>query len=410
MKSLVVLLTKTRKSLPMRSVLVLALPFALLAAQPVLAQDQAAAAEDVQAAPTLPAITVATTTKLVLTDRVIAAGFVGPVEEVQVAPLIEGQPIEALLADVGDMVAADQVLARLSKSSLELQRTQTLASLAAARATIAQAEAQEVDARSSSAEVKRVAERARKLAASGSSTQAAADNAAAAAVSATSRVLVAVQTLEAAKAQLELAEAQLANVDLQLTRTDVRTPFAGEVTARNATIGAIATAASQPMFVVIRDAALELRADVAATDLLRIAVGQTAALRTTAGKSDMTGTVRLVEPTIDTTTRLGRARISFDAATRVRSGMYVEAEIIVASREALAVPMTAIGSDKTGSTVMRVRDGLVERVVITTGIRDNGLIEVTSGLTEGDLVVLKAGAFVRVGDRINPVPLAAETN
>jgi HlyD family secretion protein len=393
----------------MRSALFLALPFAVLAAFPALSQE-AAAPEAEQAAPSLPAITVAAATTMALTDRVIAAGFVGPIEEVQVQPLIEGQPIEALLADVGDKVEAGQVLARLSKSSLELQRTQTLASLASARATIAQAEAQEVDARSSAAEAERVAERARKLAASGSSTQAAADNAAAAAVSATSRVLVAVQTLEAARAQLALAEAQLANVDLQLTRTEVSTPYAGEITARNAIIGSIATAAAQPMFVIIRDSALELRADVAAADLLRIEVGQKVALRTTAGLSDMTGVVRLVEPTIDTNTRLGRARISFEAATQVRSGMYVEAEVIIAAREALAIPLTAIGSDDAGSTVMLVRDGVVQRVPVTTGIRDSGMVEVTSGLAEGDLVVLKAGAFVRVGDKINPVFDTTGTN
>lgn len=393
----------------MRSALLFALPFTFLA-MPAVAEEAAAAEPAAQAAPSLPAITVATVTKRMLTDRVIAAGFVGPVEEIQVAPLIEGQPIEALLADVGDRVEANQSLARLSKSTLELQRTQTLASLASARATIAQAEAQEVEARASAEEAQRVAERTRKLAASGSSTRAAADNAAASAVAATSRVLVAVQTLEAAKAQLELAEAQLANVDLQLTRTEVRTPYAGEITARNATIGAIATAAGAPMFTIIRDGALELRADIAAVDLLRVKVGQTVDLRTTAGKSDMTGTVRLVEPTIDTATRLGRARIAFSSDAQLRSGMYVEAEIIVEAREGLAVPLTAIGSDGTGATAMLVRDGKVERVSVTTGIRDNGMVEVTSGLAEGDQIVLKAGAFVRVGDKVNPVPAAAEIN
>jgi len=53
------------------------------------------------------------------------------------------------------------------------------------------------------------------------------------------------------------------------------------------------------------------------------------------------------------------------------------------------------------------KDGVVERVVITAGIRDSGYIEVLSGLEPGDQVVAKAASFVREGDRINPVPLAA---
>ena len=63
----------------------------------------------------------------------------------------------------------------------------------------------------------------------------------------------------------------------------------------------------------------------------------------------------------------------------------------------------ACAPDVWGATVMRVADGVVERVPVTLGIRDGGLIGVTEGLGEGDLVVTKAGAFVRDGDRINPV-------
>jgi HlyD family secretion protein len=76
----------------------------------------------------------------------------------------------------------------------------------------------------------------------------------------------------------------------------------------------------------------------------------------------------------------------------------------------LAVPVTAIGSSPEGNTVMRVKDGLAERVVVTLGIRDNGMVEITQGLAMGDLVVTKAGAFVRAGDRINPVLATEKTN
>jgi HlyD family secretion protein len=180
--------------------------------------------------------------------------------------------------------------------------------------------------------------------------------------------------------------------------------------ARNAKIGAIATAAGQPMFVIVRDAALELRADVSETDILRLEPGQKALLHVIGMAEAMTGTVRLVEPTIDPVTRLGRVRINVDQGGDLRTGMFVEADILAAEHEALAVPVTAVGSSPEGSTVMRVRDGVVERAVVRTGIRDRGLVEITEGLAEGDLVVLKAGAFVRAGDRITPVPAADSTN
>lgn len=389
----------------MRPTLILAALLAVAApVAPALAQE-AVAAESVTA-PALPAITVSDVTPRKLTDRIIASGLIAAVEEVQVAPLVEGQPLDRLLVDVGDMVTEGQVLAVLSNTTLELQKTEAIASQAAARATIAQAEAQKVEAEAAAAEAARVVDRTTKLRESGTAPQATWDTANANAIAATARVAVATQGLESARAQLALAEARLENVDLMLSRTEVKAPVAGRIVARNARIGAIATAAGQPMFVITRDGALELRADVAETDLLRLASGQTARLRAVGMTETLSGTVRLIEPTIDPVTRLGRARISVDAGDRLRTGMFVEAEIIAAQHEGLAVPVSAIGSSPEGSTVMRVKDGLVERVSVRTGIRDGGLVEITEGLAAGDRVVTKAGAFVRDGDRINPIPAA----
>lgn len=394
------------KAKPMRSILILAAVLTLVSpVLPALAEGVAAAeaASAPAAAPVLPAITVAEVSPRLLTDRIIASGLIAAVEEVQVAPLVEGQPLDSLLADVGDVVTEGQVLAVLSRTTLDLQRTEAAASLAAARSAIAQAEAQLVETEAAAAEAGRVVERTAKLRQSGTAPQATWDTAQANATAANARVTVARQGLESARAQLALAEARLENVDLMLSRTEVKAPVAGKIVARNAKTGAIATAAGQPMFVIVRDAALELRADVAETDLLRLAPGQKARLRAVGMAGTLDGTVRLVEPSIDPVTRLGRARIAVDQSGDLRTGMFVEAEILAAEREALAVPVTAIGASPEGTGVMRVRDGVVERVAVTTGIRDGGMVKIVSGLAAGDRVVLKAGAFVRAGDRINPV-------
>lgn len=375
----------------------------MLGAAPAALAETAAEAP-APAAEVLPAITVSPVAMRELTDVVLTSGLIQAIEEVQVAPLIEGQQIEAVLADVGDRVTEGQVLARLSASALDLQRSQGLAQVAAAKAQVAQAEAALIEARATADEANRVTTRTKALREQGTASQAAADQAAAAAASADARVLVAQQQLESAHANQTLAEAQLANVDLQLARTEVKAPVSGEITARNARVGAIASAAGQPMFALIRDGALELRADVAERDILRLAPGQTATLKLAGSDVPLTGTVRLVEPVIDATTRLGRVRIALPEGGNVRPGMFAEASVLIDRHQALAVPVTAVGSADGETTVMRVTDGIVSRSEITTGIRDGGWVEVVSGLAEGDIIVTKAGAFVRSGDRINPVP------
>lgn len=387
----------------MRSLFLALSAVASFAVAPVFAADEATPTIE---APTLPAITVSVVEQRSLRDRVIVSGLVNPVEEVQVAPLIEGQPIETLLADVGDEVEAGQILATLSKTTLELQKSQYLASLASARAAIAQAEAQLLESQASADEAQRVNERTSALKQQGTASQAAADQASANAIASAARVTVAKQSLEASKAQVALVEAQLANVDLQLSRSEVRAPVAGEITHRNAVVGSVASAAGQPMFTLIRDGALELSADVAEIDLIRIAPGQMVRMVAVGSPEPITGSVRLVEPTIDTSTRLGRARITIDTPENVRAGMFMDAEILVVERETVAVPVTAVGASLEGSTVMKVSEGTVARVPVKTGIRDGGWVEIVEGVAPGETVVTKAGAFVRDGDRINPVPAA----
>ena len=362
----------------------------LVAAQPLWAE---ATTPDTAASVPAPHVTVVPVETRAMRDVIFASGLIGAVEQVQVAPLVEGQQIEELLADVGDQVAAGQVLARLSTSSLALQKAQLNASLAAARAAVPQAQAQ-------ADEAARVAARTDTLLAQGTYSQANADKANAAAT-------VAAQSLEAARANLALVEAQLENVELMLSRTEVKAPVAGEITARSAQVGAIASAA-QPMFSLIRDNALELRADVAEGDVLRLAPGQSVALSLAGDRSPRKGTVRLVEPAIDAATRQGRVRITIDEATGVRTGMYAMAEILVAEHQAPAVPVTALGLTPAGETALKVTGDIARQVAVKTGIRDGGFVEILDGLDPGHRVVAKAGAFVRDGDRITPVQAAKE--
>ncbi len=368
------------------------------------------AAPQTKTAISLPAITVSEATMRDMRDRVVGSGLVAPVERVLVQPLIEGQPIEELLVEVGDTVKAGDVLARLSDSTLKLRESQYAAQRASAVATISQAEAQVLEARATSDEAARVSARTKALRAQGSSSQAAADAAQASAIAAAAGVTVAEQALEAAKAQLELVDAQIDDLKLQLERTDVIAPVGGEVVLRNAMVGAIATSAGEPMFAIIRDNALELRADIPERFILKVKAGQKVMMQGVGQSTLLSGTVRLVEPDIDLSSRLGTARITIDDPASVRSGMFLSAEILVAEREGVTVPVSAVGADGEGATVMIVRDGTVKREQVTLGIRDQGYVEILSGVAAGDVVVTKAAAFVRDGDKINPVPDLAGTN
>lgn len=407
------MLPKARPMLP-RTVIAVSFALASTLGTAALAQGTAAAATstdaassaDAAAADTRPAISVSTVGTATIEYNIFVSGTIGPVEKVLVQPQIQGQAIEELLADVGDHVEVGQLLARLSMAALNLQKSQLNAARAATEANVAQAQAATVAAQAAADQAVRVSDRTATLQQQGVTSSAAADQAKAAAESALAQLTSANEGLSAARAQLAVNDAQMANVDLQLRRTQVIATVAGVISERNATVGAIASAAAAPMFVIIKDGLLELRADVAEQDVVKLANGQAAEVSPVGAAQPLSGHVRLVEPKIDPMTRLGVVRIAIDDSSSVRDGLFAQARITVARHEdAVVVPVTSATTDPDGTFVLTVdANGQVHRTAVTAGIRDRDMLEITGGLKAGATIVARAAAFVRDGDMINPVP------
>ncbi|MCR6501442.1 efflux RND transporter periplasmic adaptor subunit [Shinella sp. CPCC 101442] len=351
----------------------------------------------------LPAIVVSAAEARTIVDRVIATGTVQAVEEVYVVPLVDGLSIRTLAADVGDTVKAEGTLATLNDDTLVLQRSQNEASLAKAKAALEQIKAQLVEAKANADETVRVRDRALKLVKSGSQSQASADQAVASADAALARVNSAEQAVAVSEADIKVAETQIDDIALKLARTAVKSPVAGVVSARTAKVGAIASGAGSPLFTVIRDGEIELKADVSEDTVLKLASGQKATVKLAGGAASLTGTIRLVEPTLDPQSRLGRVYIRFDEPGKARAGMFASAEIVVEEREGIVLPLSAITTSDGKTVARKVENGVVKLVSVETGIQDGQVIEIVSGLAAGDEVVAKAGAYVRDGDKVNPV-------
>lgn len=355
----------------------------------------------------LPSIVVSQATKRDLVERVVATGTIRPVDEIYVQPLVDGLSVEKLNVDIGDRVEAGTVLAELSKDSLLLQKSQLEANRAKAEAAVAQSKAQVIEAQANYDDAVRQRDRADKLGKSGSGSVSQVEQTAAAADVAKARVQAANQAVTVGEADIKVVDAQIEDIDLKLSRTAVKTPVAGIVSAKNARVGAIASGAGDPLFTVIKDNAIELVADLSETDIQSVKVGQKAVITVAGGRNRIDGKVRLVSPTVDATTRLGSVHIVLPTDSPARAGMYGSAEVVISAANAVALPLSAVTSGREGSTTRRVEDGVVKQVAVEIGIQDGGFVEIKNGLSAGDLVVEKAGAFVRDGDKINPVPADA---
>ncbi|WP_321376828.1 efflux RND transporter periplasmic adaptor subunit [Rhizobium sp.] len=354
-----------------------------------------------------PAIVVIEANQARLTDRVVATGTIEAVEEVYVQPQVDSLAIKSLSADVGDKVVAGQVLATLDDSSLIVQKAQLVANQAKGEASVAQYKIQLNDAKTNEAEAQRQLVRGQTLVSSGSMSTSELQKLETSATNSHNSVASAAQAVAIAEADLKAVISQIDEVNLKLSRTAIKAPFGGLITARNAKIGAIASGSGTQLFTILRDDQLELVADVSEDDILKMRLGQTAKITIAGLKDPVDGKIRLISPVVNSTSRLGSVHIALTDSDVARQGMYANATISVAEGDGVVLPISAVETNKSGSVTRIVRDNIVHQISIETGIVDNGRVLITKGIKAGDLVVVKAGAFVRDGDTIRPVRDAA---
>jgi hypothetical protein len=157
------------------------------------------------------------------------------------------------------------------------------------------------------------------------------------------------------------------------------------------------------MFRIVAKGEVELDAEVIETRLAAVQEGQMARV-TVAGVGTIEGKVRLVSPEVDKSTRLGRVRIFLGDNPGLRVGAYARGVIATSSGSGLAVPSSAVLYASESPTVQVVRTGRVETRKIKTGLAGGALVEVREGLQEGDLIIARAGTFLREGDAVRPMP------
>lgn len=351
------------------------------------------------AADTAPLVTVARAEMSEFRDAVLVSGSLVPREEILVAPEIEGLRVLELFADEGSHVKKGEVLARLVSDQLDAQMAQNDAALARSNAAIAQAKSQIVQAEAQAREATAQLERAEPLKKQGYLSGSTYDQRKSAADTASAQVVAARDGLKAAEAEKAQVEAQRRELDWRLGNTEVRAPADGVVSQRNARIGALAHAAGEPMFRIIQKSEVELDAEVVETDLYKVKEGQTVSV-SMPGYDSVAGKVRLVSPEVDRTTRLGHVRVFLGAQPQLKIGAFARGVIETGRSKGIALPTTAVTHGVDGASVLVVEGDIVHRREVKTGLTMGEKVEILEGVTVEDLVVARAGTFLRDGDKI----------
>jgi multidrug efflux pump subunit AcrA (membrane-fusion protein) len=187
----------------------------------------------------------------------------------------------------------------------------------------------------------------------------------------------------------------------------VQAPVAGLIESSSAVIGAVASGRGEALFSIIARSEFDLVGMVPTQDLGKLAINQSARIKVV-GAGELDGKVRRVAPTVEPNSQLGQVLIAVTSGRRLLVNSSGRAEIKTGQSCNIAVPLTAVLYGSAGTVVQVVRRSRVETRRVEVGLMAGGQVEIRDGLTEGDIIVARAGALLREGDPVRPVTASAE--
>ncbi len=316
---------------------------------------------------------------------VASNGYIVPRRLAALSTDIPGRLVE-LNVEEGSRVSKGEVVARLDSREL-------VASLARFRAERDGAEAEQERARLA-------LERQESLIATDNSSRSELDAARA--------------TSKAAKARVESIGASIQEVEARIDKSTVYAPFSGVVVEKNAELGEVVstvggTNSRGSVATLVDFDTLEVQIELAQTTLEAARIGAPVLIYLDAyPQQGYRGRIRQIWPTADRAKATVELRAEFlerDEKLLPQLGVRVvfvpESEANPAPPQVLLPRRALLASEV--PTVLVIRDGIVETRTIT--LRDDvedGLVEVGSGLTGGETVVIDPPSDLQTGDRVSP--------
>lgn len=213
-----------------------------------------------------------------------------------------------------------------------------------------------------------------------------------------------------AATQLANARAQLANVQKILDKASVQAPFAGIVSARSINAGDVVSPGTA-LYTVVDPASMQLEAAVPADQLASVRVGMPVEFKVTGYPNrTFTGRITRVNPTADPATRQVKITAAIpNAGNTLVGGLFAEGRVATETKTAPMVLASAVDERGLRPTVVRLRNGRIEKVEVSLGIRDAAAetVEITSGVAAGDTVLLGAARGISPG---TPVRVSAPSD
>ncbi len=313
-----------------------------------------------------------------ISEKLLFTGLIEAWNKVNITPDVGGK-IAKIYVEEGERVKKDQLLAELDTRAIRLQLEQAKAGLAVAEASYNDA--------------KRNIERMERLKAENAISEQQYE-----------QVKLA---FEASGAQLQQARAALNLADHNLEVSIMRAPFSGVVASKNAEVGDVINplmggfSPTSGVLTLMDFSRIKIEIDVSLQDVSRIKKGQAAFLRVDAFPDRVfPGRVSVVNPTAEASTKKFGVQVTAENQELIlKPNTFGEVTLELTSHEdALVIPQKAVLENK--YVFVAQEDKTVVRKEVFLGLQNTDMVEVTSGIEEGDLVVVEGNYGLEDGAKI----------
>lgn len=317
---------------------------------------------------------------LELAQSVLVSGPIKAVNTAMVKARVAGE-LRGLTVREGDSVRAGQVLAQIdpTESDARVRQARQLAVAAKAQVDIAQ----------------RSFDNNRALVAQGFISSTALESSQA--------------SLAAAQANYAAAQSGADVAAKALADTVLRAPIAGQISQRLVQPGE-RVAVETRIVEIVDNRQLELEASLNAADSLHVELGQSAHLTLDGTDQTINAKVVRINPSASTGSRAVLVYLAVAPQANLRHGLFAQGHLTVGSLKTLALPLSAVRTDKPQPYVQLVSQNQVQHVNVTLGERgeaDGITMVAITGLPEDCVVIDGTVGSLRAGTLVNSTATAA---
>jgi RND family efflux transporter MFP subunit len=368
-------------------------------------REMVLAAESQNQTEALPVVNVTPAARSSATANLVLPGNIQAVTEAPILARASGY-VKKRYADIGDRVAAGQVLAEIEAPELDQQIQQAQAAVQQADAAVQQAQASLEQGRSNENLARVTKDRFQKLADKGVISKQDIDTYTSQWQAQTANVQALEKAVTAGRSNTAAAQANVARLNDLKSYLTVRAPFAGVITLRNIDDGVLVNEGNTLLFRIAQTDRMRTYLSVPQADADSVRVGQKASLtipdlhgRAFAGV--VTRTANSLDPS--TRTLLTEVQVANESKL-LMPGMYAQVDLSVPRKDPpLAIPGDTLVVRSDGPQVALVSaDGTVHYQKVQLGRDFGDKLEVLGGLKEGDLLVVNPSDSIREGARVKP--------